>query len=132
MGNPTSCTQRTKHQNTNTSNPIKERETEREKLTIASEEPSTNHLVMSPFWILRELVGDKANWVGRSAICDTIFHDDEYFGRVLEMGLSRFLGFGSRAPNRPLMQRRLAIGYTAEPKVLRSITCLIPIGLKTF
>lgn len=28
---------------------------------MASEEPSTNHLVMSPFWILRALVDDNIN-----------------------------------------------------------------------
>lgn len=31
---------------------------EREVLTMASEEPSTNHFVMSPFWMTRELEED--------------------------------------------------------------------------
>lgn len=30
----------------------------RKKQTIASEEPSMDHLVMSPFWMIKELDGD--------------------------------------------------------------------------
>lgn len=36
--------------------------THKQLVTMASEEPSMNQRVISPFWILRAVVGDRLNW----------------------------------------------------------------------
>lgn len=106
-----------------------EREGEKESVTIASEEPSTDHWVISPFWILRQLVGDKGNSTSPAPVdmAETLILIE--FGKQPDMMPAAAIGVWANGKNRWEREKK---GRAEGAGVLRRVTVGVTVRVRVW